>query len=176
VISGVVGYYLSVRIHSKMVYGVLHSQMEKFLDRIPVGRIINRFSRDIDEVDKKVYSYFSYLIRVNTQTLILFVTICYTVGWEVIGLIGIWLVLTLYCQGKFMNARQEYKRLVSVAKSPMISYFTDALKGMPTLRNTGDGLVKWLKGKFMHQICMIHNFGIIDETLINWFDVRIRLY
>jgi ABC-type multidrug transport system fused ATPase/permease subunit len=65
IVTGVVGYYLSVRLHNMMVFSVLHSEMEKFLDRIPIGRIINRFSRDIDEVDKKVYSFFSYLLRIN---------------------------------------------------------------------------------------------------------------
>jgi hypothetical protein len=75
-----------------------------------------------------------------------------------------------------MNTRREYKRLSSVGKSPMINYFTDALKGMPVLRNTGENLVPWLKSKFMYQICLLNNFAIIEETLINWFDVRIRLF
>lgn len=96
VVTGIVGYFLSVRIHSIMIFGVLHSQMEKFLDLIPVGRIVNRFSSDIREADTKVYSFFAYFIRVNINVLVLFLTICYSVGWEVVGLIIIWVILAYY--------------------------------------------------------------------------------
>lgn len=176
IITGIVGYNLSVRIHSKMVHGVLHSQMERFLDRIPIGRIVNRFSADIDTVDKRVYSFFAYMIRVNSQALILFFTICYSVGVEVLGLIFIWLLLAIYCQSLFLNARREYKRVSSVAKSPMINSFTDTLKGLPVLRNTGKDLMPWMRAKFMKQIALITNLNVLDNILVNWFDLRLGIY
>lgn len=159
-----------------MVFGVLHCEMESFLDRIPIGRIINRFSADIDTVDKRVYSFFAYMIRVNANAFILFVTICYAVGWEVIGLIFVWLMLALYCQSLFLNARREYKRVSSVAKSPMINYFTDTLKGLPVLRNTGKDLMPWIREKFMKQISLITNLNVLDNIIVNWFDLRLGIY
>jgi hypothetical protein len=116
------------------------------------------------------------MIRVNAQAVILFLTICYAVGWEVIGLIAVWLLLALWCQNLFLNARREYKRVNSVAKSPMINSFTDTLKGLPILRNTGQDLLPWIRAKFMKQIGLITNLNILDNILVNWFDLRLGLY
>ena len=35
-----------------MVYAVLHSEIENFLNRVPAGRIMNRFTADLESVDK----------------------------------------------------------------------------------------------------------------------------
>lgn len=75
-----------------------------------------------------------------------------------------------------MEARRDYKRVSSVAKSPMINYFTDSLKGLPILRNTGENLYAWIKGKFLAQVELITSVAIIDECLINWFDSRLFIY
>lgn len=175
VVIGIIGYNLSVRMHNMMVFSVLHAEMERFLDRIPIGRIVNRFSRDVDEVDKNVYSNFSYLLRINATVLILFATICYTIGWEVIILILIWTGYAWYCSNQFMDIRREFKRVQSVAKSPMINCFTDMLKGLPLLRNTGSQMYEWMRVKFVKQIEIITNLSIYDEILVNWFDVRLGI-
>lgn len=40
----------SIKFHKQLIYGVLRSPMS-FFDTTPVGRIINKFAKDIDTVD-----------------------------------------------------------------------------------------------------------------------------
>ena len=35
-----------------MMFRVLHAQIGEFLERVPAGRIINRFTKDIDVIDR----------------------------------------------------------------------------------------------------------------------------
>jgi len=42
-----------VRIHSKLISNVLHCALS-FFDRIPLGRIVNRFGMDLDVIDIKL--------------------------------------------------------------------------------------------------------------------------
>ena len=58
----------------------------------------------------------------------------------------------------------------------MINYFTDTLKGLPILRNSGSGLLPWIRAKFMKQIALITNLNVLDNILVNWFDLRLGLY
>jgi hypothetical protein len=57
----------------------------------------------------------------------------------------------------------------------MINSFTDTLKGLPFLRNTGVKLYDWMRSKFIKQAGIITNLAIYDEILINWFDLRMGI-
>lgn len=54
------------KIHVKMTFKVLHCKVLDFLQRVPVGRIVNRFSADIDSVDRLIGPY---LQSMNTYVL-----------------------------------------------------------------------------------------------------------
>lgn len=40
-------YRLVKLIHNKMIVGLLYASLNKFFDRIPIGRILNRLSKDL---------------------------------------------------------------------------------------------------------------------------------
>lgn len=149
VITGIIGYFLSIRMHSMMVYSTLHSQIESFIDRVPTGRLLNRFSGDIYDIDCKVYYVFAYTLRTNSRALILLATFCYAVGWEVALLILIWLVIAMHTQAQITEIRRDFKRLTAVTKSPMVNALSDTLKGLTSLRNSNLDLFCWMKDKFM---------------------------
>lgn len=43
---------MSREIHSSMTFSVLHSRFCEFVERMSFGSIINRFSMDIDKIDR----------------------------------------------------------------------------------------------------------------------------
>lgn len=154
---GMIGYKLSVTMHSKMTFSLLHCEMEKFLDRIPIGRIINKFSKDIDIVDKNIYSDFAFFLRSLMYSVSLLATICYVVGIEMLALILIWLIITIKIQNKVMTTKRELKRCQSVQNSPMVNYYMDIIKGLTVMRNTdsqedkqnGNTLFNWMREKYV---------------------------
>ena len=45
---------MSLKINFKMTFRVIHASVNKYFDRIPVGRLLNRFLGDVDEVDNQL--------------------------------------------------------------------------------------------------------------------------
>lgn len=173
VIMGVVGYKLAIRMHSSMAYAVFHSRLQEFLDMVPFGRIINRFSKDIDTIDKRIFDYLPFFFYTVSNSIVIFITISYTVGYEVIVLIVIWFILSISTQNTFLNVRREYKRLSSIAKSPLVNACGDTIRGLTVIRNMG--LINFMREKYEEAVEKVVNFALLDTIFINWFDLRIGL-
>ena len=47
------------KIHSKMMFRVLHAKLGEFLLRVSNGQIINRFTKDIDKIDMNLQGLLS---------------------------------------------------------------------------------------------------------------------
>lgn len=184
IITGAIGYFLSIKMHSKMTFSLLHCEMEKFLDRIPLGRVINKFSSDIDVIDKRVYADFAWLLRNGGFAVSMLVTICLVVGIEMLALIILWIILTIKFQQVSMTTKREMKRVHSIQKAPMINCYTDILKGLTILRNTdneesktsGNTLFSWQKKKFFKLAEILANFDITESMVSQWFELRVCLY
>lgn len=63
------------KLHEKLLRNILHSSVD-FFDTTPLGRIMNRFSKDVDSVDIKVPEMFKnwFLCLLNVFAAILVVS------------------------------------------------------------------------------------------------------
>ena len=52
--------------HSSMLKSILQSTLE-FFEKTPIGRIVNRFNRDIDAVEKSIPDSFKPLVKLLLQ-------------------------------------------------------------------------------------------------------------
>lgn len=72
-------------IHAKMISRVFHSRVHEFLEKVPLGRIINRFANDVYNVD---FTTLAELIVFSGYALMVFldlvVTVKYTTWYSVI--------------------------------------------------------------------------------------------
>jgi ABC-type multidrug transport system fused ATPase/permease subunit len=50
---------MSEVIHERMVSNLLFSSLNEFFDRVPLGRIFNRLSKDLNSVDSNLPAYFN---------------------------------------------------------------------------------------------------------------------
>lgn len=136
ILSFVAGIHASRKIFNLLLNKVLHAKL-RFFDATPIGRIMNRFSKDIEAVDQELTpfiegAFYSLVTCVSTVVLITFITPQFL---SVAILVGI----LYYFVGYFYLAgSRELKRLDSVSRSPIYQHFSETLVGVTTIRAFGD--------------------------------------
>jgi ATP-binding cassette subfamily C (CFTR/MRP) protein 1 len=119
-------------LHAEMLETIMRSPMS-FFDTTPLGRILNRFSKDqhtVDEVLPRTFNgYFRVLFSViSTVCIIAFSTPLFMVLVVPLG------VIYIYVQRYYLATSRELKRLDSVGKSPIYSHFQETISGVSTIR------------------------------------------
>lgn len=71
------GVNASLKIHAKMFYRISHAKIHEFLDKVPIGRIINRFATDMDMIDTAVFYKCSYGFYVLGSLVASFTILCW---------------------------------------------------------------------------------------------------
>lgn len=104
----------SENIHRSMIKSVIRAPINLFFDRVPVGRILNRFSKDLNLVD---ISMADTLIRYVTTIfqLIADIIICVYGGtYYVLPLVGVFCYFSYRYQTSFQKLLREIVRLGEV--------------------------------------------------------------
>ncbi|CAH1759566.1 2715_t:CDS:10 [Entrophospora sp. SA101] len=96
-------------LHKKLLHRVIKAPL-RFFDKTPVGRLLNRFGKDFEAVDRHFAWFLNNLLMV----------------------VGTTLVITV-----ITKASRELKRLDSITRSPIYSHFTETLVGIATIRAFG---------------------------------------
>ena len=126
------GLHASEQIYMRMFLRVVHSPMS-FFETTPLGRILNRFSKDVDSVDLNLPRSMSGFLRQLFIVLGIFVAITYSLPpfAPVILPVGI---AYFWMQRYFMPTKRDLKRLDSVLRSPTLAHFAETLTGLVTVR------------------------------------------
>lgn len=105
----------------------------KFFDTTPIGRILNRFSKEIDVVDSSLPDDFNAVFRELYRIASTLIVIVYATPLFSFFIIPIYLVYR-YIQKFYLNCSRELKRLESISHSPIFSCFSEVLEGVTTIR------------------------------------------
>ena len=122
----------STNLHNNVLDSILKCPM-KFYDTTPTGRIINRFSRDVDEIDGRLSWTVEALIRNGTRifTALAFVAVIFP--WLLIGFVPLSAIFVALFM-LFRRTSREVKRIDNVTRSPIFSHVTATVQGLPVLR------------------------------------------
>jgi len=71
------GAHQSMTVHKGMIKGLLYASLSNFYNRVPVGRIINRLSKDLTDLDETLYDNLSYTLVTGFQILSTFAICIY---------------------------------------------------------------------------------------------------
>lgn len=158
-------------IHDKALDGILGTGL-RFYDSNPSGRILNRFSRDLDAVEKDLsWSLEDAFIACLNSVGAIFVML------TALPLM-IFLVLPVLCiyyalQKTYRTCMREAKRLMSVARSPRISSVKEVVEGAAIIRCYGaeDFFFKRFSRALTHYQKAFYGVVLINR----WFSIRIPL-
>lgn len=114
---------------------VLHTKMS-FMDTTPIGRIINRFSKDTNSLDNEISQQLKLFIHFSASIVgILIMAIIY-LPWFAIAipfLLMFFVLITNYYQ----SSSREVKRLEAINRSFVYNNFNEVLNGLNTIKAYG---------------------------------------
>ncbi|EGG24262.1 hypothetical protein DFA_06412 [Cavenderia fasciculata] len=125
----------SKKIHDILFKSIMRCPMW-FFDTTPMGRIINRFTRDIDVVDSLIAPSLGQYVGMFMSIVASLVIISIITPFLLIPL-GPIIVLYYLLQTYYRYSSRELQRLVSISRSPIFSQFTETLNGATTIRAYG---------------------------------------
>lgn len=106
---------------------------QRFFDVNPVGRILNRFSYDVDTVEGQLAWAFEQVISAFGNALIITAAILLISPWTLVVLIPCSL-LFYHLQNSYRYSARDTKRLSSITRSPRFAHFKETLEGLDSIR------------------------------------------
>uniref|UniRef100_A0A672ZTZ8 ATP-binding cassette, sub-family C (CFTR/MRP), member 4 n=1 Tax=Sphaeramia orbicularis TaxID=375764 RepID=A0A672ZTZ8_9TELE len=156
-------------LHNRMFNSILRTPV-RFFDINPIGRILNRFSKDIGMLDSNMPWTFVDFIQVFLQILgviCVAASVIPLILVPVIPLLGVFLWLRRY----FLRTSRDIKRLESTTRSPVFSHLSSSLQGLWTIRAFG-AEERFQKTFDAHQD--LHSGAwFLFLTTSRWFAVRL---
>ncbi|OMO92328.1 hypothetical protein COLO4_17672 [Corchorus olitorius] len=162
--------YAARRLHDAMLGSILRAPMV-FFHTNPLGRIINRFAKDLGDIDRNVAPFMNMFLSQVSQLLSTFVLIgiVSTMSlWAIMPLLVLFYAAYLYYQ----STAREVKRLDSITRSPVYAQFGEALNGLSTIRayKAYDRMAE-INGKSMDNNI---RFTLVNMSSNRWLAIRLE--
>uniref|UniRef100_A0A8U7M4T4 Cystic fibrosis transmembrane conductance regulator n=1 Tax=Corvus moneduloides TaxID=1196302 RepID=A0A8U7M4T4_CORMO len=119
-------------LHNKMFQSILKAPV-LFFDRNPIGRILNRFSKDIGHLDDLLPLTFLDFVQTLLQIFGVVAVAVAVIPWILIPLIPLF-ILFIFLRRYFLDTSRDIKRLESTTRSPVFSHLSSSLQGLWTIR------------------------------------------
>ncbi|XP_075889870.1 ATP-binding cassette sub-family C member 3 isoform X2 [Nelusetta ayraudi] len=123
------------KLHHNLLTNKLHTP-QSFFDTTPIGRIINRFSKDIYVIDEALPSTVLMLLGtvfVSLSTMIVIISSTPIFAVVIVPLAFIY----FFVQRFYVATSRQLKRLESVSRSPIYSHFSETVTGCSVIRAYG---------------------------------------
>lgn len=124
---------ISYKVHQKLLASFIRAPINLFYDVTPIGRLLNRLTRDLNTIDESVANKVGEIM----------VGVCQCVGSILMGMIFFpYLIIFipiiffpgLYIKNLYIKTSRELARLESISRSPMISHYKETLSGARFIR------------------------------------------
>ncbi|XP_065815553.1 canalicular multispecific organic anion transporter 1 isoform X2 [Labrus bergylta] len=139
-------------LHSRLLNNMLRVPMF-FYDTTPIGRVVNRFAKDIFTVDEAIPQSFRSWLMCLLGVLGTLLVICLATPFFTIVIIPL-AVVYFFVQRFYVATSRQLRRLDSVSRSPIYSHFSETVSGLSVIRAYGH------QDRFLQ-----HNETTIDENL-----------
>ena len=125
----------SQALHNRMFASVVRLPM-RFFDTNPLGRILNRFSKDVGILDDMMPDAFFDVVSIIMTVLGVLILTCVIIPVVILAIIPL-VIGFVAIQRRYLLTSRETKRLEAVSRSPIYSQFSESLQGAVTIRAFG---------------------------------------
>ncbi|WVF67988.1 hypothetical protein IAT40_002750 [Kwoniella sp. CBS 6097] len=164
-------YRAAVTLHDRLLDRVMRSTV-RFFNVTPVGRIINRFSRDVETIDSSLNGALRTVIIYVASLIGAIGVVAFIVPWF---LVPAAIISFMYYQYSVLYLRvgRSLRRLEATLKSPIFSGFAELLDGVISVRAFS------VEARFMAQLCeqvdkthqAFYYYWMMNRWLLLRFDV-----
>eukprot|EP00750_Incisomonas_marina_P018858 INCI3157.1.p1 GENE.INCI3157.1~~INCI3157.1.p1 ORF type:complete len:2243 (-),score=316.98 INCI3157.1:473-7201(-) len=126
---------ISNKLHDLALVRVVRAPM-LFFDSNPVGRILNRFAKDLAILDDMLPMASMDFLGITCSVLGSVVLVCVVNPFVLVILLPVAVGFVLL-RREYMGAAREVKRIESVARSPIFRLLSESLTGLVTIRGYG---------------------------------------
>ncbi|CAD6992114.1 unnamed protein product [Ceratitis capitata] len=122
----------STELHNAMYQGITRAAMY-FFHTNPSGRILNRFSKDLGQVDELLPFVMMDVIQ-NFLSLIGIMVVISIVNPLNLLITAVLILIFFSMRSFYLNTSRDVKRIEAVTRSPIYSHLSASLNGLPTIR------------------------------------------
>lgn len=125
----------SRHLHHSAFNGIVSTKM-RFFDLNPSGRILNRFSKDLGQIDEWLPKCLLDATQVTLMGVGSIIVTCYINPLFLIP-IGVLFIIFMFIRRYYLKTSKNIKRLEGITKSPAFVHLAASINGLSTIRAFG---------------------------------------
>ncbi|KAJ3309498.1 Multidrug resistance-associated protein 1 [Boothiomyces sp. JEL0838] len=129
------GFRASKHYHKKALGSLMTAPMGYF-DSQPIGRILNRMSKDIESVDQQIWIIL-FLCTISSTGLLASAVYLIYIKYELVFLVAPLAVLFFLIIMYYQRSNREFKRFESTNRSPLYAHVSETLAGLAIVKAYG---------------------------------------
>ncbi|KAJ3269825.1 Multidrug resistance-associated protein 1 [Terramyces sp. JEL0728] len=161
----------SCNIHDTALSALLRAPLS-FFDQNPIGRILNRFSSDVEKLDRNI----GYQLLMFTLNLIAIVCNIILIAISNYFVLGLFVLIGLFIYQWFILYRPsnlDLQRILSVSNSPLDAHISETLAGIAVVRAYKQE-TKFIDNQ-MNLLDKVMAITYTKQTLMVWFKFRVNM-
>ncbi|KAF9577122.1 Multidrug resistance-associated protein 1, partial [Lunasporangiospora selenospora] len=158
------GYRAAKKMHNDLLGRILRLPMS-------VGRVVNRFSSDIDNMDETICFFISdfYFFLTSTIGTLLVIAISVPI---ILALFPFLIVIYFYLQTYYIRSSSAATRIKAITLSPLYQHFGETLVGVSTLR------AMRVQARFVNEnaqkLDLSSNADFVQSVISRWLHFRLE--
>lgn len=157
--------------HDNALNSILKTDI-RFFDSTPIGRILQRFSRDVESVDIHLPWSVDSTMNSFLQVLVAFLLIIITLPLSIVFLVPV-MIYYYFIQNSYRRVAREVKRFDSLARSPRYSHFKETLQGLSVIRSFNKQ--EYFLNEFLKKLQDSTQAFYTHYFVNRWFSTRLPL-
>ena len=168
-----IGFRFARMLHFRVNMSLIYASVNKFWDRVPLGRIINRVQTDAgcsEGLGDQTTRFFLCLANGFQQ----FMIVTWTSSQWLWCAIAVNMLLCYWIFGYFMKAQLEVQRVSQLIRNPINQMYNESLNGLTTIRvfNVQEKILD----EFFGKMNKMRSLRLTNYGMEVWLELRYRLY
>ncbi|RQM27349.1 hypothetical protein B5M09_013105, partial [Aphanomyces astaci] len=168
------GIQASRHLFDDMTQALLRAPMKVF-DTTPIGRILNRYSNDINTIDTTIPFGISGLISAIFNSLFVLGTTFYAIGSMGLLVVPLLFVYMVLGRNYYIQPAREMERVNKTTKSPLLNLIAEMIDGSLVIGAYGNHQVQRFQRLHYRNIDANNEAALASQVIAQWFQLRMQL-